>query len=382
MIGKNAVYTAVGKTGSEPNDGVLTIQQNGETVGTFSANQATDETINIAGGSSDVFVVTVTNNQIDCEYQELVDAINAGKVINVIDDGVCYTSSSSLVAPTNILLFSLKESVESGVYSTIVIRRYIIQPNSFARATFNRISFSGQSNNNKPTATQYVTDTNLQTKITNSQLSKGFIYFTTDTNKVYLATDTNTVQELTQVQADWNQTDTTAVDYIKNKPTIETPVQADWNETTTTELSYIQNKPDLGTVFIAPDLSDFIKTVINADGTIDISLDVPFNVTELNSKLGYYWNGGNLVYRYLQRVNVGGFYLDNNNTYKDFSGGDLVNGSQFMTRTITTTQLSNVPTNGDIYFIFNFIPTNYTGTTQHQINNTVKIIKLTYTIPT
>lgn len=33
---------------STPGDGTLTIQQNGETVGTFSANQATDETINLA----------------------------------------------------------------------------------------------------------------------------------------------------------------------------------------------------------------------------------------------------------------------------------------------------------------------------------------------
>ena len=33
--------------GTSPGDGTLTIQKNGTTVGTFSANQATDETINI-----------------------------------------------------------------------------------------------------------------------------------------------------------------------------------------------------------------------------------------------------------------------------------------------------------------------------------------------
>ena len=33
--------------GGTPKDGTLTIQQNGTTVGTFSANQATDETVNI-----------------------------------------------------------------------------------------------------------------------------------------------------------------------------------------------------------------------------------------------------------------------------------------------------------------------------------------------
>ena len=34
--------------GGTPKDGTLTIQKNGDTVGTFSANQATDETINIS----------------------------------------------------------------------------------------------------------------------------------------------------------------------------------------------------------------------------------------------------------------------------------------------------------------------------------------------
>jgi uncharacterized protein (DUF736 family) len=49
-----------------------------------------------------------------------------------------------------------------------------------------------------------------------------------------------------QVQADWNQTTTTAKDYIKNKPTIpDAQVQADWNQTTTTAKDYIKNKPTI-----------------------------------------------------------------------------------------------------------------------------------------
>lgn len=87
------------------------------------------------------------------------------------------------------------------------------------------------------------------------------------------------------VQADWNQTDSTADDYIKNKPTIPTvptnvsaftndagyitsapvqsvngqtgivvlnipdsPVQSNWNETDNTSLAYIQNKPTIPVV--------------------------------------------------------------------------------------------------------------------------------------
>ena len=50
-----------------------------------------------------------------------------------------------------------------------------------------------------------------------------------------------------QIQSDWNQTDTTAKDYIKNKPTISESeqVQADWNQTNTTAKDYIKNKPNV-----------------------------------------------------------------------------------------------------------------------------------------
>ena len=47
------------------------------------------------------------------------------------------------------------------------------------------------------------------------------------------------------VQSDWNQTDTTASDYIKNKPTITAQVQSDWNQTDTTAKDYIKNKPNI-----------------------------------------------------------------------------------------------------------------------------------------
>lgn len=47
------------------------------------------------------------------------------------------------------------------------------------------------------------------------------------------------------VQPDWNQTDATASDYIKNKPTISAQVQADWNQTNIYDKSYIKNKPNV-----------------------------------------------------------------------------------------------------------------------------------------
>lgn len=47
-----------------------------------------------------------------------------------------------------------------------------------------------------------------------------------------------------QVQADWEESDSAAADYIKNKPVIPDPqVQADWDQSDSTAVDYIQNKP-------------------------------------------------------------------------------------------------------------------------------------------
>ena len=51
------------------------------------------------------------------------------------------------------------------------------------------------------------------------------------------------------VQADWNQSDSTADDYIKNKPAIPAAqVQSDWDEADTTDPAYIKNKPSIPVV--------------------------------------------------------------------------------------------------------------------------------------
>ena len=72
-----------------------------------------------------------------------------------------------------------------------------------------------------------------------------------------------------QIQSDWNQSDNTAKDFIKNKPTIPvvTPQeQADWNESDTESPAYIQNKPTIPAAQIQSDWNqsdnsakDFIK---------------------------------------------------------------------------------------------------------------------------
>ena len=64
-----------------------------------------------------------------------------------------------------------------------------------------------------------------------------------------------------QVQADWTQAVTTAIDYIKNKPQIPAAqVQADWDESVPTEIDFIKNKPNVPTK-----IEDLDVTLTNID---------------------------------------------------------------------------------------------------------------------
>lgn len=65
-------------------------------------------------------------------------------------------------------------------------------------------------------------------------------------DKKWLPTDI--IYKENYLQPDWNQTNTKANDYIKNKPTIPTLVQPDWNQTDTTADDYIKNKPDFSAI--------------------------------------------------------------------------------------------------------------------------------------
>lgn len=120
---------------------------------------------------------------------------------------------------------------------------------------------------NKPDLSQYATQSDLDDK--QDKLTAGDNI--TITNNVISAAD--------QIQSDWNQTTVTAKDYIKNKPTIPsgnqllppataadedkvltiddngdpqwempqtfTQQQADWNQNDSTKVDYIKNKPNI-----------------------------------------------------------------------------------------------------------------------------------------
>ena len=63
------------------------------------------------------------------------------------------------------------------------------------------------------------------------------------------------------VQADWNQSNSAADDYIKNKPTIPAAqVQSNWNESDDTKPDFIKNKPELANVATSGSYSDLSGT--------------------------------------------------------------------------------------------------------------------------
>lgn len=73
-------------------------------------------------------------------------------------------------------------------------------------------------------------------------------------------------------QADWNQNDTNAVDFIKNKPEIQQQIQSDWSQTNSSSVDYIKNKPTI------PDISDKMDKS-NPAGSGSFSLNRKSNTT-------------------------------------------------------------------------------------------------------
>ena len=91
-----------------------------------------------------------------------------------------------------------------------------------------------------------------------TEMGIGRLNFNTVTKKLFynngreiqeLSASSSSSPEFTQLQADWDQSDDTSVDFIKNKPTIPDPqIQPDWNQTDNSALDFIKNKPAIPVV--------------------------------------------------------------------------------------------------------------------------------------
>lgn len=127
-------------------------------------------------------------------------------------------------------------------------------------------------------------------------------------------------------QSDWNQTDDTKSDFIKNKPNISEQEQSDWNEVDPSKKAYIKNKP------IIPNQ---IESAVQSDWNQTNSLYPDYIKNKPNIFNGDYNNLINKPYifngDYNNLVNkpelFSGDYNDLSNTPELFSGDyeDLIN---------------------------------------------------------
>ena len=80
-----------------------------------------------------------------------------------------------------------------------------------------------------------------------------------------------------QVQADWQQNDTTAPDYIKHRPSLPSAqIQSDWTQTNSNEVDYIKHKPNLSAVATSGSYNDLsnkptLSTVATTGSYSDLS---------------------------------------------------------------------------------------------------------------
>ena len=87
------------------------------------------------------------------------------------------------------------------------------------------------------------------------------------------------------VQSDWSQTDDTADDFIKNKPTIPAAqVQADWSESDDTAVDFIKNKPNLATVATSGSYEDLSNKPTIPAAQVNSDWDASSGVTQILNK--------------------------------------------------------------------------------------------------
>ena len=276
----------------------LTIQKNGTSAGTFTANATSNKTINIT--------VPTTAADVSALPASTKYGASIAVSINTTDYKVTTTlkdQDGNTLGTAQVIDLPLESVVVNGSYDN----------------TNKKIVLTLQNGN---TVDIPVGDliAGLQSEITSTnKLSSDLVDDTNHTHKFVTAAQITKLNGIAagaevNVQSDWNQTTTTADDYIKNKPSIPTKtsnltndsnfvsdasyvhtdnnyttaeknklsgiaagaevnVQANWTQTTTTADDYIKNKPTLATVATSGSYNDLsnkptIPTVNNATLTI------------------------------------------------------------------------------------------------------------------
>ncbi len=132
------------------------------------------------------------------------------------------------------------------INGSLNVRGYIFQNGK-------AVNISGKRSLSLPEGnTEEVVDITTTSNLTNDSGSSGFLYFTDNSTNTYAKlkwidwTDINNKPTIPadQLQANWNETNSSSKSFILNKPDIPaSQLQADWEETNSSSKAFIKNKP-------------------------------------------------------------------------------------------------------------------------------------------
>lgn len=295
----------------------LTIQKNGASIGTFTANATSNKTINIA--------VPTTAGDVSALPASTKYGASIAVSISTTDYKITTTlkdQDGNTLGAAQVIDLPLESVVVNGSYDS----------------TNKKIVLTLQSGS---TIDIPVADlvAGLQSEITSTnKLASDLVDDTNQTHKFMTSAEKTKLSGIAagaevNVQSDWNQTTTTADDYIKNKPSIPTKtsdltnnsnfvsdasyvhtdnnyttaeknklsgiaagaeanVQSDWNVTDSSSDAFIKNKPTIptvnnGTLTIQKNGTNVATFTANQSGNATANITVPTTVAELSDSSDY-----------------------------------------------------------------------------------------------
>ena len=219
------------------NNGILTIQKNGTTVQTFTANQSTNVTANIS-------VPTVIDNVTSTDTTNALSAAQGKNLQDQINDLKALGKFLSLWDATTWLPISFPEDIP---YTYSTWDYFLIETVWSTNYRPNGSSYTGTASTTVETDELevwdlYIYDGTVWLLQINHWKTVSFANLAWQpSDNTALATELNSKANTVDISTVWFSWD---YNDLLNKPTIPSwQVQSDWNQTTTTAVDYIKNKP-------------------------------------------------------------------------------------------------------------------------------------------
>lgn len=243
-------------------DATLTIQVNGSNVQTFSANASSNATANIVVPTktsditndsdyvSDASYVHTDSNFTAAEKTKL-SGVEAGAEVNVQSDWTQADSTADDYIKNKPNIPDVSDYYDKTEMDTFLAAKVDkvtgkdLSTNDYTDAEKTKlggiaagaeVNVQSDWNQSDNTADDFIKN---KPSIPDAQIQSDWNQ--ADNTKADFIKNKPTI-----AQSDWNQSDNTKIDYIKNKPTIpDAQIQSDWNQSDNTKADFIKNKPDI-----------------------------------------------------------------------------------------------------------------------------------------